>query len=455
MDSIKISGFKTYDIRGEYGVDFDAVTVYHVGRHLPGLLNAYRVLIGHDARESSAEIRDALARGLTEAGADVDCMDLATTPMVYHFTAARGYDASVQITASHNPAHHNGMKISSKGAVPVGAESGLPELAARVAANRLPPLAAQPGRFQKVEALEDFIRFLDTWKTDFSNLRFAVDCSDGVSSLVARRLFGDGTIYFNDTPDGRFPHHPPNPLEVENCHQLMEVVKKNKLDLGMIFDGDGDRVMFVDEHGEFVQPDYLIPILADYFLRAHPGEPVVHDIRTSRGVIETLRDMGAQPVMWKVGHSFAKKKMRETAAICGGELAGHYYFRDFHWCDSAELAALIILGEVARAKARGLSFSQFLAPIRRYATTGEVNFTISRKDEAIDTLTRAILRRSGEPLARMDFDGVRIEYKDWWVSLRKSNTESFVRLIVEATTPELLAELRAEFEAVLKPFVAQ
>ncbi len=448
-----MSAFKAYDIRGVYGRDFTADTVYRVGRHLPALLNAKRFLIGHDARVSSPEVRDALARGLTESGANVDIMGLATTPMVYYFTAERGYDASVQITASHNPPDHNGMKISRAGALPVGRDTGLAELEARVNAGALPPVALQPGHITNVKLLDDFLYFLESWHQNLTGLRFAVDCSDGVAALIARRLFGPAPLYLNDTPDGRFPHHAPNPLEVENCEQLMHAVTREKLDFGVIFDGDGDRVMFVDETGGFVQPDYLIPILARHFLRDNPGATVLHDIRTSRGAIETLRADGAKPVMWKVGHAFAKIKLREINAICGGELAGHYYFRDFHCCDSGELAALIILGEIARAKSQGLTFSQLLAPIRCYATTGELNYRITRQDDALAAVHACALQLGGTPTSVADFDGIRLDFADWWVNVRKSNTEPYLRLILEAKTPALLASLRASLEATLKPFL--
>jgi len=314
-----MSIFKAYDIRGEFGGAFDAALVHRIGRCLPGLLRSQRVLIGRDARLSSPVVREALCRGLTEAGADVDDLGLSTTPMVYYFTARDGYDASVQITASHNPPAHNGMKISVAGARPVGRENGLAELERRVG-GALPPPAARPGRVREVSRLADFVAFLKHWLPDLGGLRLAVDCSDGMASLLARELFGPATIYLNDKPDGAFPHHPPNPLDVANCAQLMAVVRRERLDAGVIFDGDADRVMFIDERGGFIQPDYLIPIVAAPFLRREPGALVLHDIRTSRGAIEALRAAGARTEMGKVGHAFAKEKMRQTGAVSDGTL---------------------------------------------------------------------------------------------------------------------------------------
>jgi phosphomannomutase len=446
-----MSIYKAYDIRGEFGRDLDAETAWRIGRCLPGLLRARRVLVGRDARLSSPALLGALCRGLTEAGADVDDLGLATTPMVYCFTARDRYDASVQITASHNPAAYNGFKISTAGARPVGRDTGLAELERRVAGD-LPGPAPHPGQLRQVSRQREFVEFLRPWIPDFAGLRFAVDCSDGMAGLVARDLFGAAAGYLNDTPDGAFPHHGPNPLEAPSREQLAAVVRTGRLDAGVIFDGDADRVMFLDETGAFVQPDFLIPAIAGRFLRAAPGATVICDIRTSRGVTEALAAAGARPVLWKVGHAFAKVKMRETGAVCGGELAGHYYFRDFFNCDSGELAALVVLGELAAARRRGQTFRQWLAPVCRYANSGEVNYTVARQAEAMDALRLALLAEA-EPRTVLDFDGWRLDYADWWINVRPSNTEPYLRLVMEADTPELLAARRATVDRLLAPFI--
>jgi phosphomannomutase len=241
-------------------------------------------------------------------------------------------------------------------------------------------------------------------------------------------------------------------LDVENCEQLMQVVKEQKLDVGVIFDGDADRVMFVDETGAFIQPDYLIFVIAQQLLRHEPkGSIVIHDIRTSRGVIEALIRAGAKPVMGKVGHAFAKKLLRETGAVSGGELAGHYYFRDFFCCDSGEFAALIVLGALAEAKGRGMTLSQLIAPLRCYANSGEINFMIEKKDEAIAAV-RLALDVFGIPTAFYDFDGIRVEYAEWWLNIRKSNTEPYLRLIVEARDHVMLDAKLALLRQTLEPF---
>lgn len=447
-----MSFFKAYDMRGEFGRDFTLDTVYRIGRWLPSLLEARRMLVGLDARLTSEAVRDALVRGLTEAGCDVDDMGLATTPMVYFFTARDGYDASVQITASHNPASHNGMKVSRAEAVPVGYDSGLAELEQRVLSGELPTAAKKAGAQRQVECRGRFVEWLRGYGRDLSGLRFAVDCSDGVAGMFVRELFGDGALYLNDVPDGRFPNHAPNPLEAENREQLRTAVLAGRLDAGVIFDGDADRVMFLDETGAFVQPDYLIPLLARHFLATEPGATVVHDIRTSRGVIEALKADGALPLMGRVGHAFAKVLLRESGAVCGGELAGHYYFRDFFCCDSGELAALLILEALVTAKKNGVSFSGLVEPIRKYANSGERNYRIEDKEGAIKAVLM-YLEDCGEPLARADFDGVRVDFAEWWVNVRKSNTEPYLRLVAEAADAESLAGRLKDLETVLAPFV--
>ena len=445
--------FKAYDIRGIYGEELTPDLAYRVGRSLPTLLHGKKALIGHDARTTSGVLDEALTRGLTEAGCDVDDMGFASTPMVYFFTASKKYDFSVQITASHNPSNYNGFKISRAGARPVGYATGLADLE-RMVASDLPAKASVPGKASKVAYHDEFVSFLKPWIPDLSGLKLVVDCSDGMGALVAHDLFGKDAVYLADVPDGRFPHHPPNPLEEAGRVPVTRAVLDHHADVGVIFDGDADRVMFIDEKGRFVRPDLMIAIMADAFLRRHPGSPILQDIRTSRGVTEHLVAAGAEPAMWKVGHAFAKVKLRELNAVFGGELAGHYYFRDFFWCDSGELASLVALGEIVAARKRGLSFSELVAPIDCYANTGELNYRVGRKNEAIESV-RAHLLSEMEPEKVLDFDGYRIEYPDWWVSIRPSNTEPYLRLIIEAGNEDLLQQKRTEIERYLAPFLAK
>ncbi len=433
--------FKAYDMRGTFGVDFDLGTVYRVGRELPGVIGAKRFLIGRDCRQTSPQVAAVLMAGLAEGGAEVSDLGLATTPMVYFFTAEDDFDASVMITASHNPPTDNGLKVSKRGALPVGYDSGLAEVERRVNASRaavpvVPEVSVVPESSSPTARLARYVAWLRAHALPIGDLRFAVDCSDGMASILAHELF-PGAVFINDTPDGAFPHHSPNPLLAASREQLAAVVREKGLDCGVIFDGDADRCMFVDETGAFIQPDYLIPVLAGTF--AEKG-CVIHDVRTSRAAIEAIRAMGAKPVMGKVGHAFAKMLLRETGAVCGGELAGHYYFRDFHFCDSGEWAAMRILGAFADAKRRGESVSACLAPItRKYANSGEMNFKVADKPAAIGRVLKAA-ESFGREIGRETMDGVRVEFEEGWVSVRQSNTEPYLRLLAECDTEARLEE---------------
>jgi len=282
--------------------------------------------------------------------------------------------------------------------------------------------------------LEQYLDWMKSRRPDLSGLRFAVDCSNGMSSLLVKGLFPEAEI-INDNLDGTFACHSPNPLKDEARQQLSQLVKAKGLDCGVIFDGDADRAMFVDERGEFVQPDYLIPVVA----RATGKGKIVHDVRTSRGAIEELKRMGCEPVMVPVGHAFAKPVIRKIGAVCGGELAGHYYFSEFYGCDSGVLAAMRILGEIANARRGGKTFSQMMKPISGvYANSGEVNFRVEDKDAAIARVLAAAKRDLPPELSRCEMDGIRIEYAEGWINIRKSNTEPFLRLIAECDTQERL-----------------
>ena len=445
-----MTAFKAYDFRGVYGRDFDDDTVYRIGRVLPGRLGARAVLVGRDPRESSPALHAALCRGIAESGADVADLGICTTPATYFFTGEDGYDAAVMITASHNPADCNGLKFSRSGALPVGYESGLREVEAAIEAP-LPPPAPERGDIRPVAWKPRYLEFFRRHLPPLDGLRFAVDTSNGSAGLLARDLYGDAAIYVNERLDGRFPNHSPNPPLPEATEQLRHVVEWEKLDFGIIFDGDADRCMFVDNRARFVRPDLVVALLARHFLAREPGSNILCDIRTSRSVTDDIRRRGGVPHLWKVGHAYAKFRLRELAAPVGGELAGHYYFRDFHGCDSALFATCVVIGAIRQAKAEGRTFADLIDELDRYANTGEVNFTVEDKAGAMAAVSE--WARSLAPETSLDFDGVRFEWPDWWFNLRPSNTEPYLRLIAEADTPALLDANVARLRAVLAPFL--
>ncbi|MCK9627533.1 MAG: phosphomannomutase/phosphoglucomutase [Bacteroidales bacterium] len=436
-----MGAFHAYDIRGIYNKDFDKNVAYKVGYFIPELLKTDRVLVGMDARTSSPEIHSALIAGITDHGADVVDLGLSTTPMVYYTTGKYGFKASAQITASHNPKEYNGIKVSRENALPVGLDSGLGTIKEWIDENKPTPVADKRGNIEKLDVKREYTDFLLKYKKDLDNLNIAVDLSNGMAALLIKDILGQGSDklhYIFDELDGTFPNHEANPLIPENVQALKEKVIEKRCDVGVIFDGDADRVMFVDENGRFISPDLMIALLGHYFLeeRGEKGK-VLQDIRSSKAVGEYLSPMGGEMVTWKVGRAYAAHKLREIDGIFGGELAGHYYFRDFFYSDSGIMASLIILGIISDLKAKGVSLSQIIGKIERYKNSGEINFRIEQKQKAMD-IVRDYFTSLEKPVASFDFDGYRVEFPQWWFNIRPSNTEPYLRFIAEATTNELL-----------------
>ena len=448
-----MGAFHAYDIRGIYNVDFDKDVAYKVGYFLPELLSADKVLVGRDARVSSPEIHEYLLKGITDAGADVYDAGLCTTPMVYFGTAFYGFKASVQITASHNPAQYNGMKVSRENALPVGLDTGLGQVRDWIDEGRKCTPAAVRGQVHQMPQIrKDYLDFLLKYKEDWSGLKIAMDVSNGMASLFVHDIFGDQPAYIYDDMDGRFPNHEPNPLVQENVADLKKLVAQVKADIGVIFDGDADRVMFVDENSRFISPDLMIAVLGHYFLEERGEKGYIHqDIRSSKAVGEYLAPMGGVMNTWRVGRAYAALKLRELDGVFGGELAGHYYFRDFFYSDSGLLAAILILNVVAKMKARGISLSQLIGRIEKYQNSGEINFKLDRKKEAMDAV-RDYFMSQENATAYMDFDGYRVEFPDWWFNIRPSNTEPYLRFLCEATSKQLLDEKVAKVREIIEQY---
>ena len=447
-----MGAFKAYDFRGVFGKDFDLDTVYKFGFFLPSLLKTDKVLVGRDMRVSTPQMFEALANGITDAGADVYDMGLTTTPMVYYFTAQHHFDASVMITASHNPKEHNGLKVSRTNALPVGYDSGLGELERRVKEEPVTP-ATVKGKIIAHDVKTEYLEFQARYHHDISNLNIVMDCSNGMASILVKDIFGNAPTYLFDTLDGTFPNHEANPLEPENVVALQEKVRETKADIGVIFDGDADRVMFVDEHGDFIAPDLMIAVLGHYFLEEkHYTGKVIQDIRTSKSVAEYIAKMGGEMEIWRVGRAYAALKLREIDGSFGGEFAGHYYFRDFFYSDSAMIASQVLLHVFSDMKRKGITVSQLINQIKQYANSGEINFTIERKKEAMEAVKEHFCAIE-TPTKVMDFDGYRIEFADWWFNIRPSNTEPYLRLLMEARTEAMLQEKLAEMKDVLKAFM--
>lgn len=455
-----MGAFHAYDIRGVYNVDFDRMTAYKVGFFLPELLHTDRILVGRDARISSPEIHEYLVKGIMDAGADVYDLGLSTTPMVYFATASRGFAASAQITASHNPREYNGIKVSRENALPVGYDSGLSTIEKWILGER--PVCPVPeesrGRHFDLDVRKDYLDFLSAYKGDLSGLNVTMDLSNGMAALLVKDILGDSPHYMFDELDGSFPNHEANPLIPENTAALRKKVAENRSDIGVIYDGDADRVAFVDENSRFISPDLIIALMGHYFLEGtgtsprameiareaaasgkKPSAIVIQDIRSSKAVGEYLAPMGARMHTWRVGRAFAAPELRRIDGLYGGELAGHYYFKDFFYSDSGIMASLIVLDIVAEYKRRGVSLSELIAGIETYHNSGEINFKLERKQEAMDAL-KDYFSSEEKPDVVMDFDGYRLEFPSWWFNVRPSNTEPYLRFIAEAVSEELLDE---------------
>lgn len=432
-------------------MDFDAAVAYKVGYFIPALLKVDKVLVGMDCRLSSEEIHTAVLQGICDAGADVYDLGLSTTPMVYFGTANYGFPASVQITASHNGKEYNGMKISRENALPVGLDSGLGQIKEWIETGVATPVAAKRGKVVPFDVHKDYIDFMLKFKEDYSSLKLAFDLSNGMSNLVAKDIYGDTPAYIFDTIDGSFPNHDPNPLIAKNVEPLQELVRKTGADIGVIYDGDADRVLFVDDKARFIAPDLVIALMSKYFIekKGAKNPRVLQEIRSSKAVAEYLAPYGVDLHTWRVGRAYAAPKLREIDGLWGGELAGHYYFKDFFYSDSGLLASMIVLSIVADLKKEGKTISSVIGAMSRYRNSGEINFKVEDKPGAMDAVKDYFISKE-KPSAFMDFDGYRAEFAQWWFNIRPSNTEPYLRFICEATSDKLLEEKVAEAQKILE-----
>ena len=448
-----MKAFKAYDIRGVWGTDLNEEISYRIGYFLPDVLPAKTYLVGRDMRLSSDTVFLNLANGLRDRGVNVESVGLSTTPMIYWATAKYGFEASVMITASHNPSNHNGMKISAKDAKPVGYDTGLNKLEKLVESDIKPVPVEKPGTISEINLYSEYVEFQQQFLGNIDNLKVAVDCSNGASNLFIKRLLGDTPYYINDTLDGRFPGHEPNPLEAENQEQIKDLVKKNRCDIGLLFDGDADRITFIDEKGQFISPDLIIAFLGNYFLGEKKQKGIVlQDIRSSRAIQEYLgRLYDAKVETWRVGRAYAALKLRELDGCYGGELAGHYYFRDFYYSDSGIMAALLVLRLLAKFKADGKSMSQIIKEISGYHNSGEINFKIEKKQEAMDAV-RDHFTSIEKPERFLDFDGYRLDYQDYWLNIRPSNTEPYLRFLCEAKSDKKLKEIVESVSKIIEKY---
>jgi phosphomannomutase len=440
--------FKAYDIRGIYPSELDEEGAYAIGRAYVEHFEPKRIAVGRDMRLSAPAMTAATIRGAVDAGAEVADLGLVGTEMVYCAVGELGLDGGIAVTASHNPKEYTGMKIVRQGALPVGGESGLAEIRERALQGFGDPSGA--GRVEEVDIWPAYVdRVLSFVDEDaVARLKVVVDAANGMAGVMLPPVLEHQpqveTVRYFFEPDGSFPNHEPNPLLPENRAFIVEQTTRETADFGVAFDGDADRCFFVDDAGEFVPGDFVTALLAEAILGKNPGGKVIYDLRASWAVPETIERAGGIPLINRVGHAYIKHRMREEDALFGGEVSGHYYFRDFYQADSGVIPFLMMLELVSR---KGQKLSEILQPFReRYFITGELNTPVSDVDVKLRELEEQFAS-SGEV---SHLDGISVDAEDWHFNVRPSNTEPLLRLNLEARSRKLMEEKRDEVLGVIR-----
>ena len=432
--------FKAYDIRGIVPDELDETVAGAVGAAFARMTGAQAIVTVHDMRTSSAPLAEAFGAGAASQGADVLSAGLGSTDMLYYASGSLGIPGAM-ITASHNPAKYNGIKLCRAGARPVGAETGLVELRA-MAEDGVPAAQGAPGTITARDLLPGYADHLKTL-VDLSAIRpltVAVDAGNGMAGHTVPKVFEGLPIslvplYFE--LDGTFPNHEANPIDPKNLVDLQRAVVSSGADIGLAFDGDADRCFVVDERGEIVSPSVLTALIAVRELAREPGATIIHNLITSRAVPEIVSAHGGKPVRTRVGHSFIKAEMAETGAIFGGEHSGHFYFRDFWFADSGMLAGLHVLAALGSQDG---PLSSLLSEYARYHASGEINSEVSDQRAATERVRAAFADRDG--VTTDGLDGLTVDSGTWWFNLRPSNTEPLLRLNVEAPDEATLTDIR-------------
>ena len=448
--------FKAYDVRGLYGEEINEDLAWKMGhgaaQFLRSLLSGYergqatsnRVVVGRDMRPHSRPLAEAMIDGITSSG--LACVDvgLCDTPMIYFAVNYLGACGGIQITASHNPIEYNGFKISGIKARPVGADTGLNEIKHIVSTlRRMPPGASIGAEASQMDLWDHYRKHVLKFLRTPRRMKVVVDASNGMGGKMIPAIFSqaDTEIIPLNFEIGQGFAHPPNPLVEANLAQVKDAVQKHQADLGICLDGDADRCMFVDEESRTVRCDLMTAALARHFLKDDPGAMVVYDLRSSRVVAEEIRAAGGVPRRERVGHAFMKKAMNDGHGLFGGELSGHFYFRDNYNCDSGAIAFATAVSLIASQE---FPFSQMMAPLQRYSHSGEINFEVEDKEGKMNEIADAF------PDAEIDrLDGVTCQYEDWWCNVRPSNTEPLLRLTLEANDQAAMEEKLQKVRTIL------
>jgi phosphomannomutase len=433
--------FKAYDIRGSYPDELNEQMAQRIGAGFALLLKAHRIVVGRDMRLSSPSLSQAFIEGAMTSGASITDMGMVTTPMLYYAIIEGKFDGGAMVTASHLPREMNGFKLCREKAIPLSGDQGLPALE-RLVTKRLPkpPSQASPGSYQKIDFLNKYVDKLSTFIHHLKPLKIVVDAGNGMVGPEAQLLFKKVPIWqfipMYMEPDGRFPHHVPNPLLPNTTRDLERMVVKERADVGVAFDGDADRCGFIDERGERVPEDLVTALIGEFLLSREAGITILYDLRSSRIVPETITRLKGRAVRSRVGHAFIKTKMREENAWFAGELSGHYYYRDMGFTDNAMLTMIHVLNFLSL---KGERLSDLIRPLKKYHSTGEINLQVKDKEAVF-----AVLERAYKDARKDHLDGLTVQYDSWWFNLRASNTEPLVRLNLEANESSIMEEKKRE-----------
>jgi len=453
MESI----FKEYDIRALYGTELKDSDAYDIGRAFVTFHPCRKVSVGRDVRPQSEALFRGVTRALTDAGCDVVDLGRCSTPESYFGNVVLGCDAGAMITASHNKAKYNGFKLTKAMAVPISGASGLKEIEEIYTTKNFLPKAKVPGHIIAADISGAYRTHVQKSARLARPVRIAADFLNGMGISEAKALKGLPIVMesLHDTLDGTFPNHAahgPDPMHADTPKALQEKMSAGKYDFGVIFDGDADRVAFLDETGGIIPMDLTATLMAQEILASHPGEVALYDLRSSWTAREAIAEAGGIAMMCRVGHSYIKEQMRSYNAVFGGELSGHYYFRNAFteegvaMTESSATAVLAMANIVSRSEK---PLSELMRPLRRYAKTDEINTKLPDRADAQRVLS-AVLEKYGDCGELSTWDGIRIETAEWWFSVRCSNTEPKIRLIVEAKTEAMMEEKRDELLALIR-----
>ncbi|MBK5297754.1 MAG: phosphomannomutase/phosphoglucomutase [Vicinamibacteria bacterium] len=443
--------FKAYDVRALYPSELNESIACDIGRGFVSYLGAKRIAVSRDMRLSSPSLAEAFIEGALAQGADVVDYGMMATDMMYFAVASAKLDGGAQITASHNPSQYNGVKMVRAEARPLSGDAGLGEIRSMLQDGTLPAPAATPGRRTSRDVMAAYVEHVFSFIDEAAIKPFTcvLDAGNGMGGLVAPKLFDRlpcHVIPMCMEVDGTFPNHESNPLIEENRAHIVERVVAEKADIGIAWDGDADRCFFIDGTGDFISGDFITALLAEAILRKTPGATIVYDLRASHAVKDVVTAMGGTAIMNRVGHSFIKKTMRDRDGVFGGEVTGHYYFRDNFYADNGFIPALMLL-ELMSVK--GQSLAELLAPLKaKYFISGEINTKVASM-EVVQAKLDGLSKRYADGTVT-HLDGVSVEYPGWHFNVRPSNTEPLLRLNLEATTPTLMEEKRDEVVALIR-----